>query len=400
MTASTAQASGGIALTLLFALAVSALAQPAPAPSPDMLTSGTLTIWTSCRVNAESTARFEADALHRDYPNLNVQTKALTPSEFLPAYAALGAGDQRPDIVFADNLVQKSPLLAAGAVQIVGQPRQRTCGRGLIPDSAPHPELARALVLWMEQAPKGPLPHFKTQLLRSGDKTQIRSAAIAAVEGFYVTHRPPEGVLDAAIAKFTWDQFLGPTAGHQQSLNATVDLVGGSQRLAFAEVSSPEAIDHFFGLHHSTILLRKVDTVWRVLLIEPDDSYTHALQMMKSLDDLQLGDLSQDSKSYLFPLAPADHAQIPRLPAPELDIEQQGEPGILLAIESQVSAPDGKWWGSTILTLLPEETKADHIVRVAAPFGVGQQPHRWRAWSIDRSGNVTLSEWRTIDFTT
>ena len=68
-------------------------------------------------------------------------------------------------------------------------------------------------------------------------------------------------------------------------------------------------------------------------------------------------------------------------------------------IESQFGQPGREYWSSSAITVVPPDY-GDPTVRMEAPFHVGRQPHRWRVWSISRAGVVSLSDWRTVDYTT
>jgi len=60
---------------------------------------------------------------------------------------------------------------------------------------------------------------------------------------------------------------------------------------------------------------------------------------------------------------------------------------------------DSQNWSEGHFWLTNSREKGASSIKVTAPFGVGAQPHRWRVWAIFNNGEVSLSEWRTIEYT-
>jgi hypothetical protein len=98
-------------------------------------------------------------------------------------------------------------------------------------------------------------------------------------------------------------------------------------------------------------------------------------------------------------VSPPDKARLPRFPAPTIEWKVASSPGLSFIVESQFGqSGDKESWSQSYLKFVdvPENQQAFAIV---APFGVGAQPHRWRIWTLNPSGGISVSDWREIDFT-
>jgi hypothetical protein len=96
--------------------------------------------------------------------------------------------------------------------------------------------------------------------------------------------------------------------------------------------------------------------------------------------------------------APADHAQLPRFPPPDLEWEPVVPPPAAYALERQYSQPGREFWShSTIEIVSPSPAGISLWMKMQTV--IGQQPHRWRIWAIGRNGTVSTSGWRAVDYT-
>jgi len=114
--------------------------------------------------------------------------------------------------------------------------------------------------------------------------------------------------------------------------------------------------------------------------------------------------MTSDGKSPAPPKAdlvgPRDKASFPRFPiGPTIEWTVASGTGLSFIVESQFGQPgDKESWSQSYLKFVdvPETQQA---FAITAPFGVGAQPHRWRIWTLNQSGSISISDWREIDFT-
>jgi hypothetical protein len=387
------QTSRGLAILLLAA----APALPQSDTGAESLTSGELTVWISAhqKKDAEQMAlRYEL-GLSEDFPNLKAHVKGFSNYEYMVALAAAGkAGVNPPDILYTDDHWQSELQKNTGATGMAGTPRFPAPGSWWIPAASSHPGLARGFILWLEEPPPDKLPKLGTQLLSTDDMTEIRKAALAAAEGFDSSAKAPgTGVLDPALADFSWSWL---PAAKGQRYAASVMMLGGNQRLAFAGVSGLVQSDIAYGLYHSTVILRRQETAWQVIGLLPSESFPDAMKNLNALDELKLQNDLQSGITFLTLLAPLDQAQVPR--SLKAEFEQEGELGGVLAIEYQSFDGLRELWSPTTLRMISGGPKSEHVLRSTMSFA-GRQPYRCRAWSINQSGVITLSDWHAFNFT-
>jgi hypothetical protein len=386
------------AIAILLLAAAPAFPQADSTTNADSLTSGELTVWISChdaKAAGQMALRYEL-GLSEDFPNLKAHVKGFATYEYQVALAAPSkTGGDAPDIVFTDDQYQAKSLSKAGATGMIGSPRFAAPGSWLIPAASSHPGLARGFILWLEEPPPGKLPKLQTQLLSTDDMTEIRKAAIAAAEGFDSNAKAPgTGVLDSALADFAWSWL---PAAKGQRYTANVMMLGGNQRLAFAGVSGLVQGDAVYGLYHATAILRLHDNAWQVIGLLPSESFPEVMKNLNALDALKLQNGLQSGITFLTLLSPLEQAQLPRGLKAEFEIEQEGELGGVLAIEYQSFDGLRELWSPTTLRVIGGGPKSEHILRSTMSF-TGHQPYRCRAWSINQSGVITLSDWHTFNF--
>ena len=119
--------------------------------------------------------------------------------------------------------------------------------------------------------------------------------------------------------------------------------------------------------------------------------------MFGRIDSIRMSNDDLRGSSSVVLLAPGDGERATRFPKAEIAFEQEGDPGKLYGVESQYFDPGRKMWSPSRIDWIDSKDGVP-MTRMQAPFGVGQQQHRWRVWSVNKAGVVTLSEWRTIDF--
>jgi hypothetical protein len=397
-----------IASLILFWTALSANSVPAQqnppaertALSTEALQNGKLTFWIS------SKWAFHWDALaaelKSDYPTLQVSWQVFQPEGFLSALKDAQQNQQLPDVVFVDNQTQRGPLQQEQAVKaMIGVPRHGERGWWLIMKATPHPKEAEAFILWLTQPKDWEAKQPITQLLSAADRAEIQIIAMQATQAFATLPvHLPQGALDPAIASFTWEsvrKWHTPEEG-LQNYSPIVDQVAGNSRLAFVTVSTLEHGEDSFGVLNSFLLLRKDSSKWKLLFFDPNDSQSTIQNLVASFDRIGLSDTASKRNAKVTLIAPDDEAKVSRFPKTEIAFEQKGNTGELMAVESQWSDLGRQMWSPPALTLI-NNSESQMPIRMQAPFGVGKQPHRWRVWSVNKAGVVTLSEWRTVNFT-
>lgn len=131
-----------------------------------------------------------------------------------------------------------------------------------------------------------------------------------------------------------------------------------------------------------------------------DRSLPELEQVLQSFDRLGLEEAGAKVMPKVTLLAPADHAQLQRFPRPEIEWSTVDAPLATYVVESQFSIRNlGKeFWGPSGIELVSPVSVGPSI-RMQAPFGGGEDPHRWRVWAISKAGIVSTSEWRVMTFT-
>jgi hypothetical protein len=261
-------------------------------------------------------------------------------------------------------------------------------------------EAGRAFMLWLSQSPSWKPWNLGTAALTSEDTAAVESIATEAVRNYeYAATAPLVSLMDPEASRFpgafppTWD--LRP-AKKLESVDRL--LTFGNSRLAFALLSSVCETEKTFGMPHTALVLRKVDDRWKVLLLLRD-SLSNLEGLLISFHNLGLEDgQTEPVIPKVTLLNPVDHAQIPRYPPFRLEWEALGSRARAYVVESQFGDEGPEDWSLSSIRLvraIPGQTS----ITMTRPFGVGRQPHRWRIWAISGTGAVSISDWRTIDFT-
>jgi len=265
---------------------------------------------------------------------------------------------------------------------------------------APDGKVGEAFLVWLEQSPEWKAGLPATRLLTPADEAAVQAVAKEVMEAFgSFPVRPPQDALDTAVSTFAWNwvRLNQMREGGKQSYTSQIEKVGGNERLAYVLASTLEQGEDSFGVLHSFMVLRKESARWKVLLLVPEGPLPTIEQMFATIDSIGLKRDAPKGGSSVTLLVPGNGERVTRFPKTEIAFEQEGDPAELYGVESQYFDPGRKMWSPSLMYWVPAKDGA-RMTRMAAPFGVGQQPHRWRVWSVNKAGVVTLSEWRTIDF--
>jgi hypothetical protein len=182
----------------------------------------------------------------------------------------------------------------------------------------------------------------------------------------------------------------------KQLSNVEALMTFGTSRLGFALVSAVGEGDANFGMSHYAMILRKAGERWKVLLLMPG-ALSDLEHLLQSFDAMGLVDGEAGEVQKVTILFPPDHAKMTRWPRGEIEWTTIDPRVAAYVVESQFGLYRSENWSSSAVKISPlSENTSIHI---STPFGVGSQPHRWRVWAIARTGVLSFSEWRTIDFT-
>jgi hypothetical protein len=182
-------------------------------------------------------------------------------------------------------------------------------------------------------------------------------------------------------------------------------LTFGNSRIAFVLLAVIASGDSFYGMPHMIFILRNQGTGWRILQIEtnaqmPDAEGVQGMDatppLLRAFDSRIVSDRAEQLPAAVL-VDPPDRAVLSRFPErPDIAWRSEAPADAYFVVESQyANSGDEANWSESNLTFA-EISRANQPFRQRAPFGVGAQPHRWRIWTLGRSGVVSLSSWRSL----
>ena len=383
-----------------------AVAQPAAMVGPAALQRGELEVWVpkthvmgimgdpTARVTEEYPWATLLNEFNRDFPEFKLRFKILERWEFVRVFHSTEQNSPYPDVAFVDSGRELHPLVSSGAVMMTGQSRFAYGGWWLSLPRSKNVGAGQAFMLWLSRS-----PHWKAWKVGAADMSQTDITAVQTIS--------KKAVEDIAL-------------GDSHSLSANMDreachfdlrrsdptykvvsvdslITFGNSRLAFVLVSSVGQGERSFGMEHSAFVLRRVGDLWKVLLYLP--AALPALEpILKSFDRLELKNGQTEAIAQVSLVSPVDHARITRYPKGDLEWKPLDPLPAAYVVEYQFGQPgQDSWSPSWILVVSP--SRGESLISMEIPFGVGQQPHRWRVWAISGTGVVSTSDWRTVDFT-
>lgn len=396
----------GSTISILFSFAVAGLWAATAAPSRVQavdplapLARGLLEVWapdTFLRGMVPIKHEYQWSPLlsefKNDFPGFDLRFKIMDRDVLALALRSAGPSPG-PDIVFVDNQDVRGPLLDSNTViQMLSPSRFDQNGWWLIFRQSKNFESAKAFLLWLSRSPHWQPWQLATPLMGDSDSAAVQSVSSEAIKDY----------LRADAQSLS--SLMDPQASHFYRLTGSESvaqvepiLTFGNSQLAFTLVSAVCQREKSFGISHSAMVLRKAEGQWRVLLFI-DGSLPALESVLKRFDSLKLQIGHQENMPVVKLLAPADHASLPRFPAGELQWEGAESRSVSYLVESQFSNPGQANWSLSRVALLSPR-RPTPVISAQIPFGVGKQPHRWRLWAISPTGDVSLSDWRTIDFT-
>ena len=270
---------------------------------------------------------------------------------------------------------------------------KETVHYAVVMKQAPHPEEARAFVVWM----RGGGLCLDCRKEWTPNEKALGKIAMAAYEsmltGGGLANR------DSEAAEFNTE------LAWQLALNAsgTGALDGITYRFEVADVKAGEAMavvsmraiawsPRAFGVLNGVAVLRRVNGgAWKVLQLTPNGwpwvmsategqlaSSTHG-----SADGVKVVGIAQAAP------ADGDHRQI----QPDLWWDNPGSVR-LLVVEWQLKFGTG-WTSARVMPIVDRNPRVQ--TRVTATFARMQGLYRWRVWAVGQGGVMTLSPWKTVN---
>jgi len=361
---------------------------------PDSFISGLMSDRSARIVNKYDWQRLLQE-FRTDFPSADLHMRIYDRDGFAPALSAFEQMGKPPDIAFLDNASQLGPLQTVNAIITelpLAPSRFGYNGRWAIFRGAQHPEASKAFLLWLGKSPHWTPRQLRTASLSSEDDSAVKLVATDAVRLLLTRDTNAFSLLMDPDAKlFDW-----PDPKIKQVSNVEALMSFGMSRIGFALVSAVSEGDATFGMSHYALVLRKTGEHWKVLLLIPG-SLTYLETLLQSFDELRLLDRGAAEAPKIMTLFPADNAKMTRWPPGE--IEWTADPLVAgYVVESQFGLPGSEKWSHSWVKVVPPAPGKTSI-RIPTPFGVGVQPHRWRVWAVGRTGVLSFSEWRLIDFT-
>jgi hypothetical protein len=369
------------------------------------LRSGQLTVW----VSGPSYSPTIAASFARDFPQGKLVERQIPPDDFLDAVAK-APGDDRPDMAFIDNHRQFKPILDSNtAWQVWGVSRFPINGWWVIFKDTNNLARAQAFARWLNRSPNLQL-QAKNLSMPANARDKAQGVATNALKELMTANLTGlDQYLDKDAAR-GWTPNFGLFAGSGSEAadwRAQSPLTFGNSKIAFVMLPVAVSNDKVYGMRHINFLLRNQSDGWRILYMYPDVKMSDGksglgasgnLGFVQSFDDAITADQADSPPPAAVLIDPPDGAELPRFPErPIISWRSESSANAAFIVESQFGW-SGDHWSPSYLTFA-EGARLTQPFSERAPFGQGRQPHRWRIWTLDRSGEVSLSEWRTINFT-
>jgi hypothetical protein len=338
-----------------------------------------------------------------DFPNSRL-VKQETSLDELTATESGKDRDTYPDIGFISNYQQLRPLLDRHAIWTGwGESRFGDRGWWVIFKASKHIEQAQAFIRWLARSPAWQPANLPNMEL-TGEQTQaVQQKAIDAFNGLIAGNETALGsTLDTDAGRYRWPIVSGMTASATQAI-----LTFGNDRFAFVVLSSVVTSEKTYGVRHVSFILRNQENRWAVLWFS-DTGLAQVERLVQGFSDAISGNHGGAVLPKAVLASPADGSSVPRRPSkPNIEWTQVKIPGLSFLLEYAFNQPGHEAWSAGYLTFLDAEPDVREIpgqintqtFSTPMPFGIGAQPHRWRIWSLDESGDLSVSGWRTINFT-
>lgn len=226
---------------------------------------------------------------------------------------------------------------------------------------------------------------------------EIRKFAETATQAYFNNDL---AALDALVGARYVDDSL--PISNQKSIVSEVQTCGwwANRHIAFVNTVTSLATATAFegsdriGRRSLLVAAANTDGRWRLLMLGDSPKIVETLQRQAPLLDAD----TQVTLEAPVLLKPADQVFSSRVRTdrPELEWTKTGIGRPIYLVEWQFKS-NSEWWGSGF-ELIEGRYESAPTIRVKAMFGVGRQPHRWRIWVINESGEIARSEWRVVNY--
>jgi hypothetical protein len=365
------------------------------------LRSGQIVVWVSAQPSYYSSTI--ATSFTKDFPTGKLVEREVPRESFVKQVQAKPADQTAPDVAFIDNYAQLEPLLNAKVVWLAwGESRFATRGWWVIFKDTMRIAQARAFVRWLNRAP-GWQPRAKNNSIPMEAIQTVQKTSVAALHDIMSGDQTGlEALLDKDAAR-SRPVRADPSV---QVSDVQPILTFGNSRIAFVLLAVVASGESFYGMRHMIFILRNQEAVWRVLYVAPNAQMPDAAGvqgidanplLLRAFDSRIISDRAEPPPPAAMLANPPDRAVLPRFPEPPDIAWRSAAPSdAAFIIESQFAIPgDEANWSVSNLTFA-EVSRAVQPFKERAPFGVGAQPHRWRIWTLGRSGTVSVTPWRTL----
>ena len=264
---------------------------------------------------------------------------------------------------------------------------------------APHPQAARAFVLWLlEEGRNSPIEVAVQERLQA-PVAVARNALASVLSGGGVG-----GDADREIAQFdsTIAQraaLLPDSVDPLGALKIDIDTTSANADERFAVVALRAVMEgpDNFGAAHAVVVMR-MDSAgqWRVLQLTPNltvEEQNEAVRRLRAFGTTVRPE-AVEKLARVALAAPVDGDNRP--PVPEFWWDNPGG-GTLQIVEWQRN--EGKSWTSSNMYFVPGDN--GHLrTRTTGRFADRPGTYRWRVWSLGRGGTVAISAWRSVNIVT
>jgi len=270
------------------------------------------------------------------------------------------------------------------------QPLNPLRPQGVVLMRAPHPQAARAFVLWLLEGEVC----GECGKLERGDAAAIAVAksALSGVlngEGVGELADKEMAAFSPQLARATALGVVGAVLLNGLRIDIGAVRAEANGKLAVVEMRAVLENRGAFGVVHAVAVLRADEAErWRVLQLTPNLLPAQQMVAWRSLAPYGLRSDKVAEVITVAQAAPVDGDNRP--PMPELWWDNKG--GATLEVVEWQRRSD-RIWTTSDLFFVPDDT--GHLqTRVTARFADAPASYRWRVWSLGRGGALAISPWR------
>jgi hypothetical protein len=183
-------------------------------------------------------------------------------------------------------------------------------------------------------------------------------------------------------------------------LTATVRQINtcgmwANQQLALVDTSVVFERGSFIGRQDIVTFFSRANSRWQLLhLFEYDFILKELLGTLPLFLQDSIGAPLQKA-SWLTPPEESGFFRFPEELKPVLEWTRASDGKVIYLLETQLKY-SGKWFQNRFKLI--REPGDEATIKLRAPHTVGAQPHRSRVWAIDPAGDITVSDWRIINY--